>query len=99
MIHSSWCTRLHWDELWKKNQRQQGSVLYAITSAGQLSKYGLKFLKKIFLCQMDFIRIIEPLTSRCSKFRFKPLSDDILKKRLKFIASEENVAYDEQVGY
>lgn len=36
-------------------------------------------------------RIIEPITSRCSKFRFKPLSHQILKERLEFIARQENV--------
>jgi len=42
-------------------------------------------------------RIIEPITSRCSKFRFKPLSKDTLTDRLKFIASEENVTLEEGV--
>ena len=37
-------------------------------------------------------RIIEPLTSRCSKFRFKPLAHDILTTRLKHIAQQENVS-------
>jgi len=39
-------------------------------------------------------RIIEPITSRCSKFRFKPLSKDILKQRLEFIREKENVNCD-----
>ncbi|XP_046852527.1 replication factor C subunit 4-like [Xenia sp. Carnegie-2017] len=39
-------------------------------------------------------RIIEPLTSRCSKFRFKPLHEDILLKRLKEICVKESVLYE-----
>nr|XP_060623412.1 replication factor C subunit 4 [Anolis sagrei ordinatus] len=37
-------------------------------------------------------RIIEPITSRCSKFRFKPLSDKIQRQRLLEVAEKENVA-------
>merc|ERR1719184_169645 len=40
-------------------------------------------------------RIIEPLTSRCAKFRFKPLSNDILVKRLNHISEQESVKVSE----
>merc|ERR1712025_707093 len=40
-------------------------------------------------------RIIEPITSRCAKFRFKPLHADILEKRLKEIGVKEEVELDD----
>ena len=40
-------------------------------------------------------RIIDPLTSRCSKFRFQPLSDTAHMDRLGFIAQQENVVVSE----
>ena len=42
-------------------------------------------------------RIIEPLASRCSKFRFKPLSSTDAKERLEYIAQQESVTYEEGV--
>ncbi|XP_026281293.1 replication factor C subunit 4 [Frankliniella occidentalis] len=36
-------------------------------------------------------RIIQPLTSRCTKFRFKPLGEVKIIERLQFISSQENV--------
>ncbi|KAI7860973.1 P-loop containing nucleoside triphosphate hydrolase protein [Circinella umbellata] len=36
-------------------------------------------------------RIIEPITSRCAKFRFKPLPIEDLTNRLKYICNEENI--------
>ncbi|XP_067139702.1 replication factor C subunit 4 isoform X1 [Centruroides vittatus] len=42
-------------------------------------------------------RIIEPLTSRCSKFRFKPLHKDILISQLKKICASEDVKMSDKV--
>ncbi|CAL1704193.1 unnamed protein product [Somion occarium] len=42
-------------------------------------------------------RIIDPLASRCSKFRFKPLDPSSTSSRLHHIASAENVHVSEEV--
>lgn len=36
-------------------------------------------------------RIIDPLTSRCAKFRFKPLESESIFNRLEWIADQENL--------
>ncbi|KAL4220047.1 replication factor C subunit 4 [Mactra antiquata] len=40
-------------------------------------------------------RIIEPIASRCAKFRFKPLTEDILVKRLRQICDNEEIECDD----
>lgn len=42
-------------------------------------------------------RIIEPITSRCTKFRFKSLASSKIIERLQFICDEEKVQIDEDV--
>lgn len=42
-------------------------------------------------------RIIDPLASRCTKFRFKPLNNDETRGRLQHIARAEGLHYDEDV--
>ncbi|THH14720.1 hypothetical protein EW146_g5663 [Bondarzewia mesenterica] len=42
-------------------------------------------------------RIIEPLASRCSKFRFRPLDSASASARLEYIASAENVSVNPSV--
>ncbi|KAL4583286.1 hypothetical protein LXL04_007856 [Taraxacum kok-saghyz] len=40
--------------------------------------------------------IIEPLASRCAKFRFKPLSEDIMSTRVLHISNEEGLNLDSE---
>ena len=42
-------------------------------------------------------RIIDPLASRCAKFRFRPLDETNALGRLQYIAEEEKVNYEEGV--
>lgn len=41
-------------------------------------------------------RIIDPVASRCSKYRFKPLDEESMLSRLKYVCESENTKADEQ---
>ncbi|MBA0567851.1 hypothetical protein Golob_005385 [Gossypium lobatum] len=45
---------------------------------------------------LNFHRIIEPLASRCAKFRFKPLSDEIMSSRILHICDQEGLNLDSE---
>lgn len=40
-------------------------------------------------------RIIEPIASRCSKFRFQSITESIMRERLEYICQNENVKYSD----
>lgn len=42
-------------------------------------------------------RIIEPLTSRCTKFRFKPLGEEKIIERLEYICEKESLKAEKSV--
>lgn len=44
-------------------------------------------------------RIIEPLASRCAKFRFKPLLEDVMTNRIQYICQEEGLTLPAEVGH
>lgn len=45
----------------------------------------------------NICRIIEPLASRCAKFRFKPLSEDVMTTRVLHICQEEGLELEPEV--
>eukprot|EP00026_Physarum_polycephalum_P008944 Phypoly_transcript_09051.p1 GENE.Phypoly_transcript_09051~~Phypoly_transcript_09051.p1 ORF type:complete len:254 (+),score=50.06 Phypoly_transcript_09051:631-1392(+) len=42
-------------------------------------------------------RIIEPLASRCAKFRFKSLAAETMKERIQYICTQENVPFSDDL--
>ncbi|KAJ7543434.1 hypothetical protein O6H91_09G038200 [Diphasiastrum complanatum] len=54
-----------------------------------------KVTRFCFICNY-ISRIIEPLASRCAKFRFKPLVEDIMSQRISYICQEEGLHLDSE---
>ncbi|CAO2813080.1 unnamed protein product [Amaranthus hypochondriacus] len=54
-----------------------------------------KVTRFFFICNY-ISRIIEPLASRCAKFRFKPLPEEVMKSRILHICGEESLNLDSQ---
>lgn len=52
-----------------------------------------KVTRFFFICNY-ISRIIEPLASRCAKFRFKPLPEEIMGSRILHICQEEGLTLD-----
>ncbi|KAL4183826.1 hypothetical protein AMTRI_Chr11g100170 [Amborella trichopoda] len=54
-----------------------------------------KVTRFCFICNY-VSRIIEPLASRCAKFRFKPLSEEIMSSRISHICRQESLNLDSE---
>lgn len=54
-----------------------------------------KVTRFVFICNY-VSRIIEPLASRCAKFRFKPLEGTVINDRILYICGQEGVALGER---
>ncbi|XP_042034069.1 replication factor C subunit 2-like [Salvia splendens] len=54
-----------------------------------------KVTRFFFICNY-ISRIIEPLASRCAKFRFKPLTEEIMTSRILYICNEEALKLDSE---
>lgn len=73
----------------------------AMTSEAQLALGTVietmsKTTRFCFIC--NYInKIIPPILSRCRQFRFENITDNNMKKRLKYIAKNENLVVDEEV--
>lgn len=80
--------------------------VYIIDEVHMLSKWAFNALLKILeeppkhlkfiLATTESHKIPETILSRCQRYDFKSITNDDLKNRLKYIASEENIKIDEK---
>lgn len=77
------------DEADSMTQDAQGALRRIMETYARITRFCL-------VCNY-VTRIIEPLTSRCSKFRFKPLDTSSTSLRLKQIADAEKVEVSDEV--
>eukprot|EP00238_Polyblepharides_amylifera_P013671 CAMPEP_0196593792 /NCGR_PEP_ID=MMETSP1081-20130531/76582_1 /TAXON_ID=36882 /ORGANISM="Pyramimonas amylifera, Strain CCMP720" /LENGTH=344 /DNA_ID=CAMNT_0041917877 /DNA_START=192 /DNA_END=1226 /DNA_ORIENTATION=- len=55
-----------------------------------------KVTRFVFICNY-VSRIIDPIASRCAKFRFKPLAEEAMTDRINYICSQEGVELQSDV--
>ncbi|PPQ68500.1 hypothetical protein CVT26_003439 [Gymnopilus dilepis] len=77
------------DEADSMTQDAQGALRRIMETYARITRFCL-------VCNY-VTRIIEPLASRCSKFRFTPLDNDSAALRISHIATEERVDVDKSV--
>ncbi|KAG1891348.1 P-loop containing nucleoside triphosphate hydrolase protein [Suillus subluteus] len=77
------------DEADSMTQDAQGALRRIMETYSRITRFCL-------VCNY-VTRIIEPLASRCSKFRFTPLDSASTSSRLSYIASAENIDVDPDV--
>lgn len=74
------------DEADSMTQDAQAALRRTMESYARITRFCL-------ICNY-MTRIIDPLSSRCSKYRFKPLDNENMVKRLEFIAADQAVSME-----
>ncbi|KAG8992229.1 hypothetical protein FRB94_014653 [Tulasnella sp. JGI-2019a] len=77
------------DEADSMTQDAQGALRRIMETYARITRFCL-------VCNY-VTRIIEPLASRCSKFRFKPLDVSSTRARIEYIATEEKIVVNPEV--
>ncbi|CAX40630.1 replication factor C subunit, putative [Candida dubliniensis CD36] len=70
------------------------SMTYDAQSALRRTMENYAGITRFVLICNYITRIIDPITSRCSKFRFKLLNNENAQLRLKYIGQQENLRFD-----